>query len=112
MIEFVLTTLFLSWSFVHTIFALHYAHQYELGREAAPSEPAAVAGGLDFQDPELPDYFDFIYFSFVIGVAAQTADVVIKRRPLRRIATVHCFVSFIFNTTILALAINLAASAF
>jgi uncharacterized membrane protein len=108
----VLPTLFLSWSFVHTIFALHYAHEYELGREAAPNEPAAVAGGLDFQDPEPADYFDFIYFSFVIGVAAQTADVSIKRKALRRLATVHCCVAFIFNTTILALAINLAASAF
>ena len=107
-----LTTLFLSWSFVHTIFALHYAHEYELGLEAAPGEPAAVAGGLDFQDPEPADYFDFVYFSFVIGVAAQTADVVIRRKSLRRLATVHCLVSFIFNTTILALAINLAASAF
>jgi uncharacterized membrane protein len=108
----VLTTLFLSWAFVHTIFALHYAHEYELGREAAPGEPVDIAGGLDFQNPEPPDYFDFVYFSFVIGVAAQTADVTIKRRRLRRVATVHCIVTFIFNATILALAINLAAAAF
>ena len=106
------TTLLLSWSFVHTIFALHYAHEYELGREASPGQPAALAGGLDFQDPEPADYFDFVYFSFVIGVAAQTADVAIKRKSLRRLATVHCILSFIFNTTVLALAINLVASAF
>jgi uncharacterized membrane protein len=107
-----LATLLLSWSFVHTIFALHYAHEYELGQSAQPDAPGPIAGGLDFQDPERPDYFDFVYFSFVIGIAAQTADVVITRKPMRRLATVHCIVSFLFNATILALAINLAAAAF
>lgn len=94
------------------MFAVHYAHEYERGIAARPDEAPAVAGGLDFQSDVAPDYFDFVYFAFIIGVASQTADVVIKARRLRRVATLHSVFSFFFNTTLLALAVNLASSAF
>jgi uncharacterized membrane protein len=97
-------TILASFAFVHTAFALHYAHEHE--RAAADSLP-----GLRFPG-ESPDYFDFLYFAFVIGVAAQTADVVIESRALRRLALVHGVFAFFFNTSVLALAINTASSAF
>ena len=105
-------TIVLSWAFVHTLFAIHYAHEYQLGCAAAPDAPPPLAGGLDFQDPEAPDYADFVYFAFTIGVAAQTADVVITRKRLRRVVTVHAIVSFFFNAIVLALSINLVAGLF
>ncbi|WP_236519949.1 DUF1345 domain-containing protein [Sandaracinus amylolyticus] len=108
----VAATIVLSWTLVHTMFALHYAHEYELGREDQPDVPARIAGGLDFQCDEPPDYADFVYFAFVIGVAAQTADVVITSKRLRRFATAHGIVSFYFNTSVLALAMNLVAGIF
>ncbi|AKF09172.1 DUF1345 domain-containing protein [Sandaracinus amylolyticus] len=108
----VAATIVLSWTLVHTMFALHYAHEYELGCEDRPEIPGRVAGGLDFQSDEPPDYADFVYFAFVIGVAAQTADVVITSKRLRRYAAAHGIVSFYFNTTVLALAMNLVAGLF
>jgi len=107
-----LVTIVTSWTFVHTMFAVHYAHDYERGIAAHPDDPPPVAGGLDFQSDDVPDYFDFVYFAFIIGVASQTADVVIKGRRMRRVATLHGVFSFFFNTTLLALAVNLASSAF
>jgi uncharacterized membrane protein len=105
-------TVILSWAFIHLVFALHYAHEFELGCVARPDVAPELAGGLDFQGDEPPDYLDFVYFAFIIGVACQTADVVIKRSALRRVALVQGIVAFFFNTTILALAINAAATAF
>jgi uncharacterized membrane protein len=93
-----------AWLFVHTAFALHYAHDYyDADRRAEPA-------GLAFPDESAPDYFDFLYFSFIIGTAAQTADVAIRSRAMRRIAALHCTLAFFFNTTVLALTINIAAS--
>ena len=98
-------TIALSWAAVHTIFALHYAHEYY--RHAKP-------GGLQFpgSDAKEPaDYWDFVYFSFVIGMTAQVSDVGITDKTIRRTATAHGIVSFIYNTALVALMVNIAASA-
>ena len=99
-----------SWFMVHLIFALHYAHEY-YAPEAEPTGKA-VAGGLAFPGGEEPDYWDFVHFSTVIGVAAQTADIAFTSKPLRRIGTIHGIVAFTFNTVVLALTINLLAGLF
>lgn len=95
-------TIVLSWAAIHTTFALHYAHEYY--RNAKPS-------GLNFPGGGDPDYWDFVYFSFVIGMTAQTSDVGITEKTMRRTAIAHGFASFIFNTALLALMVNIAASA-
>ncbi len=98
-------TLLTTWLFVHTIFALHYAHGYSLAIQRN-SEPPLI-----FPDRTgAPDYLDFAYFAFIIGAAAQTADVAIASKGMRRLALGHCVFAFAFNTTVLAVAINLAAS--
>ena len=96
-------TIFCSWCFVHTAFALHYAHEFYIDRsqEAAP--------GLEFPGGRPPDYLDFLYFSFVIGTTSQTADVSIASRSLRRLALLHGIIAFLFNTTLVALSVNIAA---
>jgi uncharacterized membrane protein len=98
-------TIALSWAAVHTAFALHYAHEFYRG---------ARPGGLDFpkgHEDEDPDYWDFVYFSFVIGMTAQVSDVGVTDRMIRRTATVHGIISFGFNTALVALMVNIAASA-
>ncbi len=102
-------TIVSSWTFTHLIFAQHYAHEYYIERASARSAPDALRGGLAFPDTQSPDFMDFLYFSFVIGVASQTADVSISSRPMRRVALIHCVLAFFFNTTVLALTINIAA---
>ncbi len=100
-----ITTIALSWAAVHTTFALHYAHDYY--RNAKP-------GGLQFPSGDKEDhadYWDFVYFSFVIGMTAQVSDVGITDKTIRRTATAHGIVSFIYNTALLALTVNIAASA-
>ena len=98
-------TIALSWAAVHTTFALHYAHDYYRG---------ARPGGLQFPsgDPEAhADYWDFVYFSFVIGMTAQVSDVGITDKTIRRTATAHGIISFVYNTALVALMVNIAASA-
>jgi uncharacterized membrane protein len=95
-------TIVLSWAAIHTTFALHYAHDYYRG---------AKAGGLAFPGEDQPDYWDFVYFSFVIGMTAQVSDVGVTDRMIRRTATAHGVISFIFNTALVALMVNIAASA-
>lgn len=102
-------TIFSSWSFIHLIFAQHYAHEFFVERGSERELPDHLRGGLIFPDTTAPDFLDFLYFAFVIGVASQTADVSISSRPMRRVALVHCVLSFFFNTTILALTINIGA---
>jgi uncharacterized membrane protein len=103
------TTIVTGWTFIHLTFALHYAHEYAAERRKRPELPERIRGGLDFPDTLAPDYSDFLYFSFIIGVASQTADIAICSPTMRRIALVHGIVSFFYNTTILALTINIAA---
>jgi uncharacterized membrane protein len=99
---FATATIVLSWAVVHTIFALHYAHEYYHG---------GVAGGMTFPNDDKPDYWDFVYFSFVIGMTAQVSDVAVTDKVVRRTVTAHGIISFSFNTALLALMINIAASA-
>jgi uncharacterized membrane protein len=96
-------TIVLSWAFIHIIFALHYAHEYY-----------AESGvcGLTFPGgDEEPDYWDFVYFAFVIGMTSQVSDVAITTKEIRRTVAAHGVVSFFFNAALLALTVNIAASA-
>lgn len=99
-----------SWSLIHTLFALHYAHIY-YGDSGDPNI-ARHAAGLIFPEEQTPDYLDFAYFSFVVGMTCQVSDVQISGRKLRRWALVHGLLSFAFNTAILALSINVVSSLF
>ncbi len=99
-------TVLLSWTFAHTIFAIHYAHEYYAGPEDD------LAEGLEFPGGDPPDYWDFIYYSFIIGTACATADVNVTSKHIRRITTLHCAFAFFFNTTILALIVNIGAGFF
>jgi uncharacterized membrane protein len=100
------STIIGSWLLVHTIFALHYAHGYYQNHQTLPDKQAE---GLDFPDDIEPDYWDFLYFSFVIGMTSQVSDVEITSRSMRRLALGHGILSFFFNTTILAMSINIIA---
>lgn len=94
-------TILLSWAFIHTIFALHYAHEYY--------DPD-TGGGMAFPgDDREPDYWDFVYFSLVIGMTSQVSDVAVTSKRTRRTVSAHGVVSFIFNAALLALTVNLAA---
>lgn len=98
-------TIIISWVFMHTIFALHYAHLYyrDVAHNRSPN--------LIFPDKHpQPDYWDFVYFSFVIGTSAQTADVSFASRETRKIGTLHTVLAFFYNTAILAFMINISAS--
>lgn len=99
-----LGTVAASWLFVHVLFGLHYAHRFY-----APDKKGD-RGGLRFPGETEPDYWDFLHFSLIIGVASQTADVQIADRGLRRLSTVHSVTAFVFNTVLVALAVNLAVS--
>jgi uncharacterized membrane protein len=96
-----------SWFFMHTIFALHYAHDFYGDRRGVKQQ---IAGGLEFPSEPAPDYLDFLYFSLVVGMTCQVSDVQITSRALRRVALAHGVLSFLFNTVILALTVNIAAS--
>lgn len=97
-------TVFTAWAFIQVMFAIHYAHDYyaALRRQQPP--------GLRFPDDDAPDYGDFVYFSVVIGTSGQTADVSFVNKPMRRVGTLHCVLAYLFNTTVLALLINIGAS--
>ena len=99
-----MTTIVFSWAFVHTIFALHYAHEYygERGDHAI--------GGLTFPGRQPPDYWDFLYFSLVIAMTSQVSDVVITSKVIRRIVTVHGALAFFFNVAVLALTVNIISN--
>lgn len=96
----------LSWAMVHTTFTVHYAHLYY---DDAIGDNTKHAEGLNFPKEKKPDYLDFAYFSFVIGMTFQVSDVQIESRIIRRISLVHALLSFILNTFVVALTINLIA---
>lgn len=98
-----IATIFSTWLLLHSMFALHYAHDFYLAQHRG------LNGGLHFPKTEQPDYFDFLYFSLIIGTSAQTADVELTSRAMRHINMLHCVLAFAFNTVILAIAINVAA---
>ena len=98
----VVATLALAWLFANTVYALHYAHVYYL---------EGSKGGLDFAgEPDTPDYVDFVYFAFTLGMTFQTSDTGITSRQLRGIVTVHSLAAFVFNIGVLAFSINVLGS--
>jgi uncharacterized membrane protein len=96
-------TILLSWTFMHSIFALHYAHEFYGGGLDDK------IGGLIFPGDEDPDYWDFVYYSFVVAMTAQVSDVQITSKAIRRLTTAHGAVSFFFNVTVLALTVNIVS---
>ena len=100
----VAVTLALSWLLAQVVFALRYAHEYYSGPPEGP-----VDGGLTFPSQPEPDYWDFVYFSTVLGMTFQVSDVNITSRKFRRLATLHGLMGFVFNTVIIALTVNLAS---
>lgn len=97
-------TIVLSWLFMHSIFALHYAHEYYGERSDRQ------IGGLKFPGSQPPDYWDFLYFSFVIAMTSQVSDVAITSKVIRRVVNIHGVASFFFNLAILALTINMISN--
>lgn len=109
---FSLCVIALSWLFVHVIFTLHYAHEFYAPADTGLGKKGGKADrqGLIFPGEDDADYWDFLHFALIIGVANQTADIQISSQRLRRIATLHSLVAFLFNTVILALAVNIAVN--
>jgi uncharacterized membrane protein len=98
-------TIILSWALIHVVFALHYAHDfYDDDRKGKPPP-------LDFPGDSEPVYSDFFYFSFVVGMTAQVSDVAVKDKAVRRVVIAHGIVAFFFNAALLALVVNIAATA-
>jgi uncharacterized membrane protein len=100
----VAVTLLVSWLMTHTTFAFRYAHEYY-----EVDDGAGIVGGLEFPSERRPDYLDFMYFALVLGMTFQVSDVQITARKFRRLAAAHGLLSFLYNTIILALTVNLAA---
>lgn len=106
-VAFAILTVLASWVLVHTVFTLRYAHLYydtNKGKQAM--------GGLNFPDTVEPDYLDFAYFSFVIGMTSQVSDVSISSTEMRRAALIHGLISFAFNVAIIGLSINTLSGLF
>ena len=88
------------------MFAMHYAHDFYVSRAKG------LSGGLSFPEEDNPEYGDFCYFAYIIGTSGQTADVSFTNKAMRRVGLAHCVLAFLFNTSVLALMINIAASLF
>ena len=97
-------TMICAWVFVQVVFTIHYAHVYYGGDDQGQGR-----GGLDFNGDKEPDFLDFLYFSVTIGATSQTSDTDITAKHMRRIATVQTVYAYFFNTSVLALAVNMAA---
>lgn len=98
----IIVTLGMAWVFANTLYALHYAHLF-YGQGNGVS-------GLTFPDTKTPDYWDFVYFAFTLGMTFQTSDVSINSRPIRRVVLAQCLAAFVFNIGILAFTINTLGS--
>jgi uncharacterized membrane protein len=99
--------LFSSWVLIQVVFAFHYARRYYHDEKHSPTQ----VGGLAFPSEADPDYLDFAYYSFVVGMTSQVSDVQVLSRRMRRLTLVHGVLAFIFNIAVLALSINIIASA-
>ncbi len=95
-------TLAIAWLFSNMVYALHYAHIYYLEKE----EGGGDRGGLDIPGCDEPDYWDFAYFAFTLGMTFQTSDVEITARGVRRVALFQCLAAFVFNIGVLAFSVN------
>jgi uncharacterized membrane protein len=102
-----LVALISSWLLIQTVFAFHYAHRYYTG----PHGESSAVPPLHFPGEREPDYADFMYYSFVVGMTSQVSDVAVVSRSMRRLTMIHGVLSFLFNIAVLALAINIFASA-
>jgi uncharacterized membrane protein len=100
-------TIVCSWVLAHVMFALHYAHRFYADDPSTPEDDAT--GGLSFPGDAPPHYWDFLYFSYVIGMTCQVSDVQVTSRPMRNLVLWHGVLSFAFNTVVLALSINIVA---
>jgi uncharacterized membrane protein len=96
-----------AWWMLHTVFTFRYAHLYY---QKSLTKKAEYMMGLEFPDEKEPDYLDFAYFSFVLGMTFQVSDVEINSRTLRRLALLHGLISFVFNTVIIALTISVISN--
>jgi len=97
----VIATLVLAWLFSNMVYALHYAHLFYIDDDQGKD-----SGGIDFPNCDQPDYWDFLYFSYTLGMTFQTSDVQITSRRIRRIAIGQCLAAFVFNLGVLAFTIN------
>ncbi|MBA4320990.1 MAG: DUF1345 domain-containing protein, partial [Flavobacterium sp.] len=100
---FAFLTVVISWTLVHTVFAIHYAHLFYSETEGAHK------GGLEFPKDNNPNFIDFAYYSFVVGMTFQVSDVQVSSKRMRKLTLIHAVISFLFNTFILALSINIIA---
>lgn len=101
-----IATIILSWFFVHTLFAIHYAHEFH---DEDKAHVGKAQGGLNFPGEQQPDYWDFVYFAAVVAMTSQVSDVTTVSREMRHLVTVHGVISFFLNTVIVALAVGVAA---
>lgn len=99
----------LSWTLIHSLFTIRYAHLYYDFEDETSADVKRHAGGLEFPGEPLPDFIDFAYFSFVLGMTFQVADVSITGRRIRRLALLHGLLAFVYNTAIIALSINIVS---
>jgi uncharacterized membrane protein len=95
-------TLLLIWAFANSTYALHYAHAFYAADEGTGKD----AAGIDFPATKMPDYWDFVYFAFTLGMTFQTSDVAITSPAIRKIALLHSFAAFVFNIGVIAFTIN------
>ena len=100
----------LGWFAIHTMWALHYAYEYYDVAEAGTDGKGDIEGGLDFPGDDEPDGGAFVYFSYVIGMTAQTSDTSVTSNAMRRLVTMHGAFSFFFNTVLVAAAVNIVVS--
>ncbi len=102
----VIATLLLAWGFANAVYTLHYAHLfYTAGADGSDS------GGLSVPGTDEPDYWDFVYFAFTLGMTFQTSDVTLTSRAMRRVATGHCLIAFLFNLGVVAFSVNVLGGA-
>ena len=98
----VIATLVIAWLFTNTVYTMHYAHMYYSDEDADGKDN----GGLDFPHCDTPDYWDFAYFSFTLGMTFQTSDTQMTRRDMRRVALGHTMLAFVFNIGVVAFTVN------
>lgn len=100
------STILVSWLLVQIVFAVYYAHEFH---SESKRGGRGTGGGLKFSGQGVPDYLDFLYFSFVVGTTNQTSDTEVTSRAMRRVVMIHGLLSFFFNTMVIALTVNLTA---
>ena len=104
-------TILLSWLFLHTVFTMHYAHEFYGAIDDGTAGRRKTRGGFAFPgDAKAWNYLDFAYYAFTIGMTAQTSDIAVTTTAMRRLTLAHAVLTFFFNTVVLAFSVNIAAS--